>query len=145
MVQLTLTRSVELSDFWLEEVMSLSGCPAKDEFEAIHLPVLLDEALVGLLLKEGGVYVDGTAGEGGHSQAILRANPLVKRVLSIDLDPRSLVATRTRLGGFGKRSISATCNYAEMVHIASGHGFSELYFVLLDLGFSSRHTTLIRP
>ena len=81
MVQPTLTRSVALSDFWLEEVMSLPERPSENEFEATHLPVLLNEALQGLLLKEGGVYVDGTAGEGGHSQAILRVDPPVKSLL----------------------------------------------------------------
>ena len=140
-VQPTLTRTVALSDFWLEEVMSLSERPSENEFEATHLPVLLNEALQGLLLKEGGVYVDGTVGEGGHSQAILRVDPPVKSLLSIDWDPRSLQVTQVRLASFGARCMAATGNYVDMVKIAEDHGISEVNGVLLDLGFSSRQVT----
>ena len=38
-----------------------------------HQPVLLEEALAFLHVKEGGTYVDGTAGGGGHSEAIAKA------------------------------------------------------------------------
>ena len=138
MVQLTPTRSVELPDFWFEEDMSIPGRPSEDGFEATHIPVLLDEALLGLLLKEGGVYVDGTSGEGGHSQAILQTYPPVQSVLSIDWDPRSLEATQIRLAGFGVRSIAAAGSYVDMVQIAADHGITEVNGVLLDLGFSSR-------
>ncbi|MBU1927187.1 MAG: 16S rRNA (cytosine(1402)-N(4))-methyltransferase, partial [Gammaproteobacteria bacterium] len=36
-----------------------------------HQPVLLQEAIDGLAIQPEGVYVDGTFGRGGHSQAIL--------------------------------------------------------------------------
>ena len=137
-VQLTLTRSVIPSDFRFEEVMSIPGYPSEDEFEATHIPVLRDEALLGLLLKEGGVYVDGTAGEGGHSFAILREEPPVKTVLSIDWHYRSLESTQVRLADFRSRCILVTGNYVDMVHIAADYGIGEADGVLLDLGFSSR-------
>ena len=35
-----------------------------------HLPVMLHSAVGGLVIKPGGVYVDCTAGGGGHSEAI---------------------------------------------------------------------------
>ena len=40
-----------------------------------HLPVLLRETIEGLAVKPDGVYVDGTAGGGGHSEAIARDLP----------------------------------------------------------------------
>ena len=47
-----LTPLVELSDSCLEELMSHCGRASESEFVASHIPVLLDEALQGLLLKE---------------------------------------------------------------------------------------------
>ena len=138
MVQQTLTPSVKLSDSWLEELMSRCGRASESEFVASHIPVLLDEVLQGLLLQEGGVYVDGTAGEGGHSLAILRTDPPVESVLSIDWDPRSLESTRVQLADFAPRWISAVGNYVDMAQIAQSYGITEVDGVLLDLGFSSR-------
>ncbi|MBQ2441881.1 MAG: 16S rRNA (cytosine(1402)-N(4))-methyltransferase, partial [Ruminococcus sp.] len=40
--------------------------------EFSHKPVLLNEAIEGLAIKENGIYVDGTAGGGGHSSEILK-------------------------------------------------------------------------
>ncbi|MEQ9198528.1 MAG: 16S rRNA (cytosine(1402)-N(4))-methyltransferase, partial [Rhodospirillales bacterium] len=38
-----------------------------------HIPVLLSEVVQGLAVNAGGVYVDGTFGYGGYTQAILSA------------------------------------------------------------------------
>lgn len=138
MVQSTLIRSIRLSDSDLEELMGLSERSFDGKFETLHQPVLLDEALSGLSLQEGGIYVDGTAGDGGHSEAILRNDPPVRSVLSVDWDPRSLESTQVRLAGFGGRCMSAVGNYANLVDIAGKHGITEVNGVLLDLGFSSR-------
>ena len=61
--QATLTRKIELTNSWLTELMYRPGCALEGKFRVSHLPVLLDEAIQGLLLQEGGVYVDGTTGE----------------------------------------------------------------------------------
>ena len=39
--------------------------------EFSHIPVLLEQAVDALAVKENGIYVDGTAGGGGHSSEIL--------------------------------------------------------------------------
>lgn len=39
------------------------------EFE--HIPVLYNETITSLNIKEDGIYVDATAGGGGHSRGIL--------------------------------------------------------------------------
>jgi len=118
--------------------MDRTGHASESELEVSHLPVLLEETVRGLLPHEGGVYVDGTTGEGGHSQAILQSEPPVKSVLSIDWDARSLETASARLSGFGNRYIPATGNYADMASLAAEHGITEVNGVLLDLGFSSR-------
>ena len=35
-----------------------------------HKPVLFDEAIASLAIQPDGIYIDGTAGGGGHSKAI---------------------------------------------------------------------------
>lgn len=51
-----------------------------------HKPVLLDECLCGLSIKPGGIYIDGTFGRGGHSQAILEQLDEDGRLIAIDKD-----------------------------------------------------------
>ncbi len=50
-----------------------------------HIPVMLNEVLENLNLKDNGVYVDATFGNGGYSQAILEAKNC--KVIAIDRDP----------------------------------------------------------
>jgi 16S rRNA (cytosine1402-N4)-methyltransferase len=59
---------------------------------AEHITVLLDEAVNGLDLKKGGVYVDGTFGRGGHSRHILAQLGENGRLIGIDRDPRAITA-----------------------------------------------------
>ena len=146
MAQATLKRTAELFEeplgLWLTELMDRtghgSGHEFHEEFVVFHQPVLLTETLQGLLLQEGRVYVDGTTGEGGHSQAILRADLQVKAVLGIDWDSRSLERAQSRLAGFGSRFLPAPGNYADMAELAEERGINQVDGILLDLGFSSR-------
>ncbi|MCH7736698.1 MAG: 16S rRNA (cytosine(1402)-N(4))-methyltransferase RsmH [Chloroflexi bacterium] len=122
--------------------MDRTGHGPDGEFVVSHQPVLLMETVHQLMLQEGGVYVDGTSGEGGHSQAILQADPQVKAVLGIDRDSRSLATAQSRLAGFGGRFLPAPGNYAEMAGLAAERGITEVDGVLLDLGFSSRQVEI---
>ncbi|CAI8051892.1 Ribosomal RNA small subunit methyltransferase H [Geodia barretti] len=105
-----------------------------------HLPVLLTEVLGQLGVRPGGVYVDGTVGDGGHALAFLRASAPLGSVCGIDLDPRSLVRTEQRLAPFGVQFTPILGSYAEMVSLVQGMLGSEARAdgVLLDLGISSR-------
>ncbi len=109
--------------------------------EAIHQPVLLAETLRSLAVSPGGVFVDGTLGEGGHSQRILEASGPDGVALGIDRDPRSLEVARRRLAAFGARAKLAHGNYADMLAIAESNGIAGVDGVLLDLGFSSRQVS----
>ena len=62
-----------------------------DMADFYHRPVLLDEVLAGLDIKDGGLYFDGTAGGGGHSVAILASNPTVK-LIATDRDAEAIQA-----------------------------------------------------
>ena len=127
-------RTAELSDSRLTEFMGRTGYASDGELEVSHLSVLLTETVQGLALREGGLYVDGTTGEGGHSQAILQAEPRVKSVLGIDWDSRSLETAQSRLNEFGGRCLQASGNYADMTSLAAAKGISKVDGVLLDLG-----------
>ena len=62
-----------------------------------HRPVLLEEAIQGLAIRPDGVYVDGTLGRGGQSEAIVRGLTAGGRLLCIDRDSQALEEGRARL------------------------------------------------
>ena len=110
--------------------------------EPIHRPVLLEETLQLLAARPGGVYVDGTLGEGGHTQRILEESGPNGIALGIDRDPRSVAVARRRLNSFGTRARLVHGNYADMRRIAEFHGITAVDGILLDLGFSSRQVSV---
>ena len=118
--------------------MDRSDQAADGKFVVSHQPVLLTETVHQLMVQKGGIYVDGTTGEGGHSQAILQAGRQVKTVLGIDWDSRSLESAQSRLAGFADRFLPVHGNYVDMVELAAARGITQVEGVLLDLGFSSR-------
>jgi 16S rRNA (cytosine1402-N4)-methyltransferase len=101
---------------------------------APHRPVLLKETLELLDPGRGGLFVDGTLGLGGHSEAILEANDQT-RVLGIDRDRDALAFARRRLERFGDRFQAVHGNFKEIREFVD-EGCS-LSGVLIDLGVSS--------
>ena len=104
---------------------------------APHTPVLLDEALRYLDVREGGVYIDCTAGAGGHSAAIAEAMGAEGRLLCIDQDGEALEFARARLAPFGRRVRFVRGNFRELDAIAAAEGFRAVDGILMDLGVSS--------
>mgnify|MGYP002470708402 FL=1 len=99
------------------------------------MPVLLLEAIEGLNVKESGVYIDGTAGGGGHSEAILKKLKSGK-LISIDQDPDAIAFLREKLVKY-KNSTVVQENFLNMDKVARGLSIKEVDGVLLDLGVSS--------
>jgi 16S rRNA (cytosine1402-N4)-methyltransferase len=102
-----------------------------------HTPVLLDEALHYLAVRQGGRYIDCTAGLGGHSEAIAQRIGEEGRLLSIDQDRDALEFARARLAPFGRRVSFAHGNFRELAELAKEHGFEDVDGILMDLGISS--------
>ena len=96
-----------------------------------HVPVLLDEVMSALAVREGGRYVDGTLGRAGHAGAIIARGGLV---LGIDRDEQAIeeVAAQGIAGLTIRRG-----NHGELERIANENGWEEVDGVLLDLGVSS--------
>ncbi len=100
-----------------------------------HKPVLFDEAIASLDIIPDGVYVDGTAGGGGHSEAILKKLN-GGTLISIDQDPQAIQTVTERLSPY-KSSIIRQGNFSQMGEIVCGCGFDAVDGVLLDIGVSS--------
>lgn len=93
--------------------------------------------LAALQVKADGKYIDCTAGEGGHSLAILQAATPAPRVLSIDIDGEALETAAERTRGYGDNSTIRQANYSEVAQVAAETGFMNADGLLLDLGLSS--------
>ncbi|MGH2608112.1 MAG: 16S rRNA (cytosine(1402)-N(4))-methyltransferase RsmH [Tepidiformaceae bacterium] len=102
-----------------------------------HTPVLLDEALHYLAVRDGGRYIDCTTGLGGHSEAIAKQLGPEGRLLCIDQDGDALEFARARLAPFGRRISFAHGNFRELVELAQTEGFEGVDGILMDLGISS--------
>jgi 16S rRNA (cytosine1402-N4)-methyltransferase len=97
---------------------------------------MLGEVVEALAPKEGGLYLDLTAGGAGHARAILSAAPAA-RLIAFDRDPRAVAIARERLTEFGER--------AHVVHAAFGDaerwlreaGIRQVHGFIADLGVSS--------
>src|SRR5256885_4560169 len=103
---------------------------------ARHRAVLLRETIELLLPQRGGLFVDGTLGIGGHSEAILEASDEA-RVIGIDRDREALRLATERLERFGARFHAVHADFREIARIVGEAGAGELSGVLVDLGVSS--------
>jgi len=82
------------------------------------------------------VVLDCTLGLGGHSQALLEANPNL-RVIGIDRDPKAIELASERLSGFGLRFSAHLAIYDQIQEVLDELKISEINGVLMDLGVSS--------
>lgn len=105
--------------------------------EDIHRSVLLDEVLEYLAPVPGGVYVDGTLGMGGHSEAILSRCAPDGRVIAFEWDEEAIAISRNRLSRFGERLTIVRRNFAEIVSGMQELGFETIDGILIDIGLSS--------
>lgn len=103
--------------------------------EFSHIPVLLWETIDGLNINPDGVYVDGTAGGGGHSSEILKklANG---KLYSIDQDPDAIKTVTERFKD-NPNSHILQGNFSEMKTLLNNAGVYSVDGVMLDIGVSS--------
>ena len=103
--------------------------------EFSHTPVLLRETIEGLAIKENGIYVDGTAGGGGHSAEILK-HLTTGKLISIDQDPDA-ITTLTQKFKKNENAIVIKGNFGNMKDLLELRGVRRVDGVLLDIGVSS--------
>ncbi|MGF6710382.1 16S rRNA (cytosine1402-N4)-methyltransferase [Luteibacter sp. W1I16] len=100
----------------------------------VHIPVMLDEVLEGLALRENGRYLDGTFGRGGHARAILARLSDAGRLFLMDRDPAAIAVAEAGLATDPRVSLRHD-NFATMGDWPALEG--GLDGILLDLGVSS--------
>ncbi|MEQ1500159.1 MAG: 16S rRNA (cytosine(1402)-N(4))-methyltransferase RsmH [Parcubacteria group bacterium] len=107
----------------------------------IHKTVLLHEAIDGLLIKKGEVFVDGTLGGGGHTEEVAKRfsgekdNGLV--MIAIDLDPEALSRAKERLDPFKLNIHYVNQSFRNIDKILESCGVAHADKILLDIGLSS--------
>lgn len=102
-----------------------------------HVSVLLNECIDGLKISPSGVYIDGTAGGGGHSLEICKRLGEGGRLICIDQDINAINAAKDKLSAF-KNVTYIHDNFSNILEYDLGNGSSSFADgVLLDLGVSS--------
>ncbi len=104
---------------------------------APHTSVMLDEVVELLCSAAPGCIIDGTVGQGGHSEALLESTPPSTRLVGLDRDPQAVAYSRERLSRFGERFTAVHSGYESAADVAASLGLAPVTGVLLDLGLSS--------
>lgn len=109
------------------------GMSASDDGTTFHIPVMLTEVMTALAVRPGGMWLDGTVGDGGHAHAILQNTSPDGFLIGLDHDSDALTIAGQRLAPFAPRFSLLNMNFASPeVPLGPFDG------ILLDLGVSSR-------
>ena len=99
-----------------------------------HVPVLLEEAVAALAIKDNGTYVDATFGQGGHSGKILERLGPRGRLVALDRDPAAQAAAAAIRD---QRFRFRHAWFSELPEVLDAEAIDTVDGVLLDLGVSS--------
>ncbi len=115
----------------------LSKRALKARRRRLHVPVLIQEVLRYLRPRDRGVYLDGTLGAGGYTEAILDSSGPDGKVVGLDLDPQAVRRTALRLQTYGERFRAVHGGFQEAASILADLGIEAIDGAVLDLGLSS--------
>jgi 16S rRNA (cytosine1402-N4)-methyltransferase len=99
-----------------------------------HLPVLREKVVEMLNIRQDGIYIDATAGLGGHAEAILTEIGPEGRIVGIDRDEEALRGVHERLSD--SRVMLMRGNFSDMESMVSVNGINAVDGILFDLGVS---------
>lgn len=102
-----------------------------------HIPVLLKETIEYLKPVNGGIYVDGTLGGGGHSLEILKRIGPEGKLIGIDRDPTAIKTTSEKLKDFKDVFIPVHGNNADVIDLLDEMNIDHIDGMIMDLGVSS--------
>ena len=102
-----------------------------------HKPVMVNEVLEFLVTLPDGIYVDGTVGTGGHSEAICKKISEKGHLICLDMDPDAIRISQNRLGRLKRRITFRKTNFSRIDKVLGDMGIARVNGILLDLGMSS--------
>jgi 16S rRNA (cytosine1402-N4)-methyltransferase len=110
-----------------------------DPDQSTHVPVLVEEVMVGLRIRPGSVSIDCTLGGGGHTNYLLDLSAPDGRVLGLDADPAALRRVGLRFGQAVQegRLVMAQAFFRDVAQVAGENRFQQVDAILFDLGVSS--------
>ncbi len=101
-----------------------------------HISVLLEESVNALDIKPDGIYVDCTAGGGGHSAEVLKNLGENGRMILFDRDPDAIETVTNRFKD-DKRVTVIHSNFSEIKKVLAELGVNGVDGIIADLGVSS--------
>lgn len=103
--------------------------------ETVHIPVLPNEVIEGMMPQPGDIVVDGTLGGGGHTSELLKRIAPGGRLFGFDRDPLAVENTRERIPD--ENAIFIADNYSSIPEYLREFEIEGVQSILLDLGLSS--------
>ena len=103
----------------------------------IHKTVLLHEAIDGLDIKNGDIFVDGTLGGGGHSEEVAKRFGDSVVMIGIDLDPEAISRATARLSSLNSNAKYLQGSFRNIDTLLNSVGVTKVNKILLDIGLSS--------
>lgn len=100
----------------------------------IHTPVMVNEVLQILNIKEDGVYLDATVGCGGHAMEILKRLGERGRIIGLDRDDAALDCAKELLNDY--RVALVKSKFSELKEVLLEKGIEKIDGILFDLGVS---------
>lgn len=104
--------------------------------EFSHVPVLFHETVDSLGVRPDGIYVDCTAGGGGHSKAVADQLSADGRLIAIDRDPDAVANLRDKFASRGNVTV-VNDNFGNLRSVLDGLGVERVDGIMADLGVSS--------
>lgn len=102
-----------------------------------HIPVMLNEVIAALNIQPDGMYLDGTLGRAGHSQAILEKLGPQGRLICLDKDPQAIAYAQALFQDDPRVIVVHQCFSKMTQALESLDLLHQINGVLLDLGVSS--------
>ncbi|AEX86381.1 16S rRNA methyltransferase [Marinitoga sp. 1135] len=107
------------------------------KYEDYHKSVMVEEVLKFLVTKDDGIYVDCTAGEGGHIKAIYEKTNGKAKIIGVDVDYEVLEIAETRLKEITDDIEFFKASYRDIDIVLHGLGIPKVDGFLMDLGVST--------